>query len=102
MFGLSSKTAQLGQEESERVTQNLMMAYAVGNSEVAMYESLAVAARLAGDTATEALARRIQQQERESAEKCLPSCRWWQPAATNDWSAGQARWTRVIHARLIF
>ncbi|MDQ1470639.1 MAG: hypothetical protein QOJ99_2119 [Bryobacterales bacterium] len=34
-----------------------------------MYESLAVAARLAGDTVTDALARRIQQRERETAEK---------------------------------
>jgi len=29
IFGLTPKTAQLGHEESERVTQNLMMAYAV-------------------------------------------------------------------------
>jgi ferritin-like metal-binding protein YciE len=69
VFGLTPKAASLGHDEAERVTQNLMMAYAVENSEVAMYESLATVARLAGDTVTEQLARRIQQQERETAEK---------------------------------
>ena len=69
MFGMAPKAASLGHEETERVTQNLMIAYAVENSEVAMYESLATVARLAGDSETEQLARRIQQQERQTAEK---------------------------------
>jgi ferritin-like metal-binding protein YciE len=69
VFGMTPKTAQLGHDVAERVTQNLMMAYAVENSEVAMYESLAAAAREAGDVETERLARQIQQQERTTAEK---------------------------------
>ena len=69
MFGLAPKAAQLGHDESERGTQDLMMAYAVENSEIAMYESLAVAAAAAGDAETERLAREIQQEERATAEK---------------------------------
>lgn len=69
IFGLAPKTAQIGYEESERVTQNLIMAYSVENSEVAMYEALALAAAAAGDAETEQLARTIQKQEQETAEK---------------------------------
>ena len=69
IFGLSPKTAQLGHEEEERTTQNLMMAYAVENSEVAMYEALATIAEAAGDTQTAALAREIQAEEKATAEK---------------------------------
>ena len=69
IFGLSPKTAQLGHEAEERTTQNLMMAYAVENSEIAMYESLITVAEAAGDTETAALAREIQQQEKITAQK---------------------------------
>jgi len=69
LFNMAPKLAQLGHDESERLTQDLMMAFAVENAEVAMYESLAVAARGVGDTATEQLARRIQQQEKQTGEK---------------------------------
>ena len=69
MFNFAPKLAQIGHDQYERQTQNLMMAFAVENAEVAMYESMAVAAQLAGDTATEDLARRIQQQEKATAEK---------------------------------
>ena len=69
VFGLSPKAAQIGHEKEERTTQNLMMAYAVENSEIAMYESLATVAEAAGDTQTESLARQIQAQEKATAEK---------------------------------
>jgi ferritin-like metal-binding protein YciE len=46
-----------------------MMAFAVENAEIAMYESLAEASRLAGDRETEALALRMQAQERATADK---------------------------------
>ena len=69
MFNFAPKIAQIGHDKYERQTQDLMMAYAVENAEVAMYESLAHAAQLAGDTATEELARQIQQQEKQTAEK---------------------------------
>jgi ferritin-like metal-binding protein YciE len=69
MFNMAPKTAQLGHEEEERTTQNLMMAFAVENSEVAMYEALAISAEAAGDHFTRDLARRIQAQERETADK---------------------------------
>src|SRR3954451_14908969 len=69
IFGLSPKTAQIGHEKEERTTQNLMMAYAVENSEMAMYEALATVADAAGDAQTAALAREIQQEEQATAEK---------------------------------
>ncbi len=69
MFGFGPKTAQLGHEEAEKSTQDLMMAFAVENSEIAMYEAMAVAASAAGDTETERLAREIQQEERRTAER---------------------------------
>jgi ferritin-like metal-binding protein YciE len=69
MFNMAPALAKIGYEADERTTQNLMMAYAVENSEVAMYESLITAAEAAGDTQTASLARSIQDQERETAAK---------------------------------
>jgi len=68
-FNFAPKIAQLGHDEYERQTQNLMMAFAVENAEVAMYESLAEVCRIAGDAETEALALSIQEQERATADK---------------------------------
>jgi ferritin-like metal-binding protein YciE len=69
VFGLAPKPAQVGHTPEERTTQNLMMAFTVESSECAMYEALAAAAEAAGDTATETLAREIQAEERQTAEK---------------------------------
>lgn len=69
MFGMAPKAAQLGHDPAEKATQDLVMAYAVEHSEIAMYESLAAAAEAAGDTETAALVREIQAEERRAAEK---------------------------------
>ena len=69
LFGLSPKAAQIGHEKEERTTQNLMMAFAVENSEMAMYEALITVAEAAGDTQTAALAREIQLEEEKTAKK---------------------------------
>jgi ferritin-like metal-binding protein YciE len=69
IFGLSPKAASVGHEKEERTTQNLMMAYAVENSEIAMYESLATVADAAGDSITAELARSIQKEEAATADK---------------------------------
>jgi ferritin-like metal-binding protein YciE len=69
MFAFAPKTASLGHEDAERQTQNLMAAFAVENSECAMYESLATVAEAVGDTSTAALARDIQQEEKRTADK---------------------------------
>ena len=69
IFNFAPKIAQIGHDKFERQTQDLMMAYAVENAEVAMYESLAQAAHLAGDSRTEEIARQIQRQEKETADK---------------------------------
>lgn len=69
LFAFSPKTASLGHEQQERTTHNLMIAHAVENSEIAMYEALAATADAAGDTETAALARSIQAEERATAER---------------------------------
>lgn len=69
VFNFSPKAAQIGHEKEERTTQNLMMAFAVENSECAMYESLIVSAEAAGDTETASIARSIQAQEKATADK---------------------------------
>ncbi len=69
VFNLTPKAASLGHEKEERTTQNLMMAFAVENSEMAMYESLSSVAEAAGDTQTATLARQIQAEEQATAKK---------------------------------
>lgn len=88
LFNWAPKVAQAGHEAEERTTQDLMMAFAVENAEVAMYEALFVAAETAGDTETAALARRIQEQERETADKVW---RVIAPSATQAYQAVRAR-----------
>ena len=68
-FGFAPKTAQLTHREEERLTQNLMMAYTVEMSQVALYEALAVTARLALDEQTAQLAHSFSLEERRAAEQ---------------------------------
>jgi ferritin-like metal-binding protein YciE len=67
VFNAAPGAAQLGHTAEERVTQDLIMAYAVENAEIAMYESLALTANSFGDVDTERLVRDIQSQEKEAA-----------------------------------
>ena len=67
MFNFAPKAASLGHDEAERTTQNLMMAYAVEQSEVAMYQSLITVAESLGDERTAQLARDIQEEEEQTA-----------------------------------
>lgn len=69
MFNFAPKAAQVGHDATERVTQNLMMAFAVENAEVAMYEAFSEACTAAGDLESERLAKTIQPQEQQTAEK---------------------------------
>jgi ferritin-like metal-binding protein YciE len=69
LVGLSPKLAQVGHDTVDRVTQNLMMAYAVENCEIAMYETLIAITEAAGDEDTAEMARAIQEEERRTAEK---------------------------------
>lgn len=69
LFAAAPKLAQVGHDEYERQTQDLMIAFAVENAEVAMYETLAEVCRVAADVDTEELALQIQKQERTTAEK---------------------------------
>lgn len=67
VFGFTPKAAQIGHDEAERSSQNLIIAFTVENSEVATYEALATVAAAAGDHATEQLAREIQNEERRAS-----------------------------------
>jgi ferritin-like metal-binding protein YciE len=68
LVALVPKVVHKGHDESEIATQNLILAYALENEEVAMYEALAATAASAGDLQTEQLAREIQKEERHAAE----------------------------------
>ncbi|MGA8025794.1 MAG: DUF892 family protein [Bryobacteraceae bacterium] len=68
VFGLSPKTAQVSHENEDRATQNLIIAFALENNQIAVYELLATMAESAGDSETESLARQIQAEEKRSAE----------------------------------
>lgn len=69
MFGSAPKAMQMGHDRAEIGIQDLTMAFAVENSEIAMYEALAVSAAACGDVQTEQLAREIQDEERMTADK---------------------------------
>jgi ferritin-like metal-binding protein YciE len=69
LFSLAPQAAKMGHEKEERTVQNLMIAFSVENSELAMYEALAAVAEAAGDSITENLAREIQKEEKSAAEK---------------------------------
>jgi ferritin-like metal-binding protein YciE len=69
LFSVVPKPAEALRWPEEQLVQNLVVAFAVEQSERAMYEALAAAAVAAGDPTTEQLARDIQAQESETAEK---------------------------------
>jgi ferritin-like metal-binding protein YciE len=69
MLGMLPSIGKVGHHMEERTVQNLIIAYTVECAETAMYEALAIIAKQAGDTETEALAREIQQEERTTADK---------------------------------
>ena len=69
VFNFTQRTAHLGQEPAEKSSQNLIVAFGIENSKIAMYEELAVVAAFADDVQTERLARIIQEEERAAARK---------------------------------
>jgi ferritin-like metal-binding protein YciE len=68
-FNMAPRAAQIGYSDEERTTQDLIMAYSVENAEVAMYQAMIAVAESIGDNSTATLAKRIQNQERDTAEK---------------------------------
>lgn len=73
IFGSGAKVVHIGQRTENRTTQNLIVAFAIGNSNIALYESLAAFAEAAGDVETESLARSTQAEEKAATERlwCL-------------------------------
>ncbi len=68
-FGVATQAAQPASREEECTTQNLSIAFAIENAEVAMYEALRISAGMAGDSMTASIVERIQTQEQQAAEK---------------------------------
>lgn len=69
LFGPQPKSPLSGHGQEERTVQNLITAFTIEGGECAMYETLAAIAMAAGDSATESLAREIQAEEKQAAEK---------------------------------
>jgi ferritin-like metal-binding protein YciE len=69
LFGAAPTSSHLGSDDAEHTTQDLILAFSVENAEVALYEALKNGASLLGDSETEALAKQIQSQEKETAER---------------------------------
>jgi ferritin-like metal-binding protein YciE len=89
LVGLAPKVAQLGHDTVDRVTQNLMMAYAVENCEIAMYESLIAVSESAGDQETAELAREIQGEEQATAQKVWKLISPWADTALKKLAAAE-------------
>ncbi len=69
IFGSIPKAGQIGTKEEDKDTQNLIIAYAIEQSEVATYEALKVAAEAVGDLPTAHLAEEIQREEQMAAQR---------------------------------
>jgi ferritin-like metal-binding protein YciE len=69
VFNAVPRAGQIGQRDEDRSTQNLIVAYAIEQSEVATYEALKVAAQTVGDTATVQIAEEIQREEQMAAQR---------------------------------
>jgi len=69
VFNAVPRAGQIGQRDEDRNTQNLIVAYAIEQSEVATYEALKVAAHTVGDVATVQIAEEIQREEQMAAQK---------------------------------
>ena len=69
IFGSIPKVGQIGQKQEDRNTRNLIIAYAIEQSEVATYEALKVAAEAVGDIPTANLAEEIQREEQMAAQR---------------------------------
>jgi hypothetical protein len=69
VFNAIPRAGQIAQRDEDRNTQNLIIAYAIEQSEVATYEALKVAAQTVGDAATVQIAEEIQREEQRAAQK---------------------------------
>jgi ferritin-like metal-binding protein YciE len=68
-FCLQAKAGNAADERGDKNLKNLVLAFAMENCEIALYEELATVAALVGDVDTEQLARTIQMEERQAAER---------------------------------
>ena len=69
VFNAVPRAGQIGQRDEDRNTQNLIIAYAIEQSEAATYEALKVAAQTVGDMPTAQIAEEIQREEQMAAQR---------------------------------
>ncbi len=69
LLAFAPTAAQIGHAAEEKNTQHLMICVAAASAEMAMYESLATVAQVAGDSETEQLARQLQTEEKDDYDK---------------------------------
>ena len=69
IFGSVPKAGQIGKKKEDKDSHNLIIAYAIEQSEVASYEALKVAAEAVGDIPTATLAEEIQREEQMAAQR---------------------------------
>lgn len=72
LMAKASDLMNAGHDDYDKTTQDLMKAYATENFEMAMYQALESYATAIGDAETAQLARRIHEQERQTAERIWP------------------------------
>jgi ferritin-like metal-binding protein YciE len=68
-FGAGMRGREDAHAEEERTAQNLIAAFSVAGGGCAIFEALAAVARAAGDRQTEGLARELESEQRQTAEK---------------------------------
>jgi ferritin-like metal-binding protein YciE len=69
VFNMAPKVSNFGHSNADTNTQNLLLAYAIEQSEVATYEALKAAAQAVRDTQTASLASEIQNEEQQMVQR---------------------------------
>jgi ferritin-like metal-binding protein YciE len=69
VFSMAPKVSTFGHAEADTNTQNLLMAYAIEQSEVATYEALKAAAQAVRDSQTASLVEEIQNEEQQMTQR---------------------------------
>jgi ferritin-like metal-binding protein YciE len=69
VFSMTPKVSHFGHNEADTNTQNLLLAYAIEQSEVATYEALKAAAESVRDAQTASLVEEIQNEEQQMTQR---------------------------------
>lgn len=72
LMGKVSDLLNMGHDDYDKTTQDLIKGFATEHLEIGMYSSLEAFATAAGDTETASLAHQLMQEEKEAADKVYP------------------------------